>query len=73
LDGQFSLDLAIDTMIGAAELLKENRTPSELRESVTSKGGTTAAAINAFAKNDALQTAVEDAVNAAAARSRALA
>jgi len=73
LESQFSLDLTIDTMIGATELLKENRTPSVLRESVTSKGGTTAAALDAFAKNDVLQTAVEDAVNAAAARSRALA
>ncbi len=73
LDGRFSLDLAIDTMIGAAELLKENRTPAGLRESVTSKGGTTAAALNALAKNDALQTAVENAVRAAKERSRALA
>lgn len=73
LDGQLSLDLAIDTMIGAAELLKEDRTPSALRESVTSKGGTTAAALDAFALNESLNAIVEDAVNAAAARSRALA
>ncbi|WP_425329312.1 pyrroline-5-carboxylate reductase dimerization domain-containing protein [Thalassovita gelatinovora] len=39
---------------------------------MSSKGGTTAAALDTFAENDALQIAVENAVNAAAARSRAL-
>jgi len=65
LDGQFSLDLAIDMMIGAAELLKANRAPAELRQNVTSKGGTTSAALEAFPLNDDLNAIVEDAVKSA--------
>ncbi len=70
LDPQFSLELAIDTLIGAAELLKLDRAPSRLRESVTSKGGTTAAALEQFALHNNLNAIVMDAVIAAQARSK---
>ncbi len=72
LDPQFSLDLAIDTMIGAAELLKQDRAPTKLRESVTSKGGTTAAALDQFALHNNLNAIVMDAVMAAQSRSKEL-
>ena len=72
LDPHFSLDLAIDTMIGAAELLKQDRSPSKLRESVTSKGGTTAAALDQFALHNNLNASVMDAVMAAQSRSKEL-
>ena len=72
LDPQFSLDLAIDTLIGAAELLKHDRAPSCLRESVTSKGGTTAAALEQFALHNNLNAIVMDAVLAAQFRSKEL-
>ena len=69
---EFALDLAIDTQIGAAELLKENRDPLHLRESVTSKGGTTAAALGEFSVDDKLNAIVKGAVGAAIERSKAL-
>ncbi len=72
LDSQFAMDLAIDTLIGAAELLKQNRTPSKLRESVTSKSGTTAAALEQFAMHNNLDAIVMDAVMAAHNRSKEL-
>ncbi len=70
LEPQLSLELAIDTLIGAAELLKHNRAPSRLRESVTSKGGTTAAALEQFALHNNLNAIVMDAVMAAQSRSK---
>jgi len=73
LDAQLALDLAIDTLIGAGELLKQTRDPCSLRQSVTSKGGTTAAALDAFAFNGNLNAIVDDAVSAAVARSKELA
>lgn len=72
LPSSLALDLSIDTLIGAAELLKTNRKPAELRQSVTSKGGTTAAALDAFGAHDNLAAIVQDAVDAAISRSRAL-
>ncbi len=72
LEPRFALDLAIDTLIGAAELLKQNRAPSQLRESVTSKGGTTAAALEQFALHNSLDAIVMDAVMAAQSRSKEL-
>lgn len=72
LDRQFALELAIDTLIGAAELLKHDREPSRLRESVTSKGGTTAAALEQFALHNDLNATVMKAVTAAHARSQKL-
>ncbi|WP_298921021.1 pyrroline-5-carboxylate reductase [uncultured Roseobacter sp.] len=72
LDRQFAQDLAIDTLIGAAELLKQDRAPAKLRESVTSKGGTTAAALEQFAMHNNLNAIVMDAVMAAQSRSKEL-
>lgn len=72
LDPQLAMDLAIDTLIGASELLKSDRDPETLRKSVTSKGGTTAAALEAFGLNGNLQAVVDDAVSAAIVRSKEL-
>ena len=65
--------LAIDTACGAAALAREGRDdPATLRAQVTSKGGTTAAALAVFEAAD-LRAIVGRAVAAAAARSRELA
>jgi len=49
LDEATARDLAIETAYGAASMAKAREdTPSVLRENVTSKGGTTAAALNVF-------------------------
>ena len=69
LDPMFALDLSIDTFIGASELMKQGRTPKKLRESVTSKGGTTAAGLNQFTENDSLNKLVMKVVAAAKQRS----
>lgn len=64
--------LAIDTVLGAARLAAgSDEAPGVLRERVTSKGGTTEAALKSFAA-DAFPAIVERAVNAAAARGREL-
>jgi len=61
-------DLAIQTMIGAGKLLAETgKSPTELREMVTSPGGTTAAAIKAFHDNG-LSAVVNAAAKAASKR-----
>lgn len=71
-DEATSRKLAIDTVLGAARLAAGSEdSPAVLREKVTSKGGTTAAALAHLAAagwHDALVQAVE----AAAARGRAL-
>ena len=72
LDEKFAMDLSIETMIGSAGLLAEYRSAESLRVSVSSKGGTTAAALAAFADNNALNLVVDGAVQAAIARSYAL-
>ncbi|MGZ0656592.1 pyrroline-5-carboxylate reductase [Coraliomargarita sp. W4R53] len=65
--------LAIDTLLGAAMLLAESEsTPEALRDAVTSPGGTTAAALNAFQEGD-LRGLVNRALAAAKARSLELA
>lgn len=43
-----AFSLAAQTLLGASAMLKGERTPAELRAAVTSPGGTTAAAIQAF-------------------------
>lgn len=64
--------LAATTFIGAAQLLAEERLdPAELRRRVTSPGGTTAAALDSFTKNN-FSGIVAQAIQAAAARSREL-
>lgn len=64
--------LVIDTIFGAASLLRAgDRSPSELRAAVTSRGGTTAAGLAAL--DDAgFDDAVRAAIAAATARGREL-
>lgn len=65
--------LAQATVAGAAKLAGQSTdTPAVLREKVTSKGGTTAAALEVF-KQAGFADIVRDAVQAAARRSRELA
>lgn len=65
--------LARETLIGAAKLVDSVEKPlSALREEVTSPGGTTAAALQSFDRED-WQGAVKRAMRAAARRSRQLA
>ncbi len=65
--------LAIQTMKGAAELLKNDpRTPTELRVAVTSPGGTTAAALASLKKAHYRQI-IQQAVAAATRRGEQLA
>lgn len=64
--------LAIDTVLGAARLAADSdESPAVLRERVTSKGGTTAAALASFAA-DGFPAIVTRAVAAAEARGREL-
>ncbi|MDQ1258005.1 MAG: pyrroline-5-carboxylate reductase [Candidatus Hydrogenedentes bacterium] len=64
--------LAAQTLLGAGKLLAESGEPAAvLRERVTSKGGTTAAALDAFRARD-FSGVIEAGVAAAAARSREL-
>lgn len=66
--------LARQTVAGAGELLARSPlSATTLRESVTSPGGTTAAALEVLVGNDALPTLMEHAVEAATRRSRELA
>lgn len=58
--------LAIQTLIGTSKLLDTGMSPSNLREMVTSPGGTTAAGLRVFEEKglkDAVTAAVEAAVN----------
>jgi pyrroline-5-carboxylate reductase len=64
--------LARATLIGSGVLAaNDKRTLTALREAVTSKGGTTEAALASFSANQ-LDTLIKEAVNAAIARSRSL-
>lgn len=70
---KLALDLAIQTVAGAAEMAAStNEHPAILREMVTSPGGTTIAGLTAL-ENGGLRAALISAVRAAAARSRELA
>ena len=65
--------LAVDTLLGAAMLLAESEeTPEALRDAVTSPGGTTAAALKVLKDGD-LRKLVDQALEAAKARSIELA
>ncbi|HEB81492.1 MAG TPA: pyrroline-5-carboxylate reductase [Gammaproteobacteria bacterium] len=65
--------LTIQTALGAARMASENTTPpATLREQVTSKGGTTEAAIRSF-QADGFEQMVERALQAASKRSQELA
>lgn len=62
-------ELAIQTCIGAAKMLRnEDHSPTQLRENVTSKGGTTEAALNAM-REENVPEAIIRAVHAAFERS----
>jgi pyrroline-5-carboxylate reductase len=65
--------LTIQTIVGAAQLLDESgKSPTTLRENVTSPNGTTAAALTSFASSD-LNSIVATAMKAARDRSQELA
>jgi pyrroline-5-carboxylate reductase len=66
-------ELSIQTILGAARMLRETgRHPVELREEVTSPGGTTVAAMSVL-EHKGVRSAFLDAVRAATERSRQLA
>ena len=68
-----STELVIQTMFGTATLLRDERLhPVELRESVTSPGGTTIAAIQVL-EQAGVRAAILDAIQAAHRRGRELA
>lgn len=69
LERETSLQLVMQTFLGAAHLAKESgRSLSQLREMVTSKGGTTAAGLDAFDKMG-LEEVIGNGVKAACERS----
>ena len=64
--------MALQTMLGSAELIERSgREPAELREMVTSKGGTTAVALSVFEEGD-FKNLVAKAIEAAYKRARVL-
>ena len=66
-------DLAVETVLGAARMVRESgEHPALLRERVTSPGGTTAAGLAAL-EESGLRSALLEAVRAATERSRQLA
>ena len=70
---QESRELVQQTALGAAQMVANNDIPiSELRAKVTSKGGTTNAAINSFI-NDGLEQIVTNAMNSALHRAKEMA
>lgn len=73
LDADTARDLVLQTALGAARMATESEaSPAELRQQVTSPGGTTAAALQVFA-DGGLPELVQSAVAAATVRSRTLA
>lgn len=69
LPAEIAMELTIQTARGAAGMLKaKNGTPRELRDAVTSPGGTTAAALATMEKNN-FRGLINDAVEAAKKRS----
>lgn len=75
LDEDLAVRLARQTVIGAASLMdhQPDLKPADLRRSVTSPGGTTAAALDVLGKNQALKNLLEEAVKAALKRAKDLA
>jgi pyrroline-5-carboxylate reductase len=70
LGGKTAEELAIKTAIGSSELLdKLKEHPGELRRKVTSKGGTTEAALEVF-ESKKLKEIIEEAARAACKRSK---
>jgi pyrroline-5-carboxylate reductase len=71
---ELALRLARATVAGSGELARlSSETPEQLRETVTSPGGTTRAALDVLMADDGLIPLIKRAVTAAAARSRELA
>jgi pyrroline-5-carboxylate reductase len=69
-----SLRLALNTVAGSGELARlSSESPAQLRENVTSPGGTTRAALDVLMADDGLTALIMRAVAAAARRSRELA
>ncbi len=74
LPAELAARLARSTVAGSAELARlANESPAQLRENVTSPGGTTRAALDVLMAEDGLAPLIGRAVAAAAARSRELA
>jgi pyrroline-5-carboxylate reductase len=74
LPAELALRLAVSTVAGSAELARRSgESPAQLRENVTSPGGTTRAALDVLMAAEGLEGLIERAVAAAAARSRELA
>jgi pyrroline-5-carboxylate reductase len=74
LPADLALRLARSTVAGAGELARlSDESPAQLRDSVTSPGGTTRAALDVLLAADGLGALIARAVAAAAARSRVLA
>ena len=74
LPADLALQLARATVAGAGELLHRSDTPADqLRQAVTSPGGTTQAALSVLMADDGMQPLMTAAVAAAARRSRELA
>jgi pyrroline-5-carboxylate reductase len=72
LSGKVAHNLSVQTALGAALLAKgSNQSPGELRKMVTSKKGTTEAALQVFKKNKFAKT-VKNAVKAATKRAKEL-
>lgn len=73
LPAEMAARLARQTVAGAGALLAQSpKSATELREEVTSPGGTTQAGLAVLSENGRLSTVFADAVRAAAARSREL-
>jgi pyrroline-5-carboxylate reductase len=72
IDPETARRMTVQTMLGAATLMAtDGRTPQELRAAVTSAGGTTAAAVRVFEARG-FADAVNEAMDAARARSAEL-
>jgi len=72
IDPEMSKKLVVETLFGAATILKDGKvTPRELIEKVASRGGTTEAALNVF-KNRGLDGIVIEAIGKAKERSKEL-
>lgn len=73
LPASLAAQLARATVAGAGELLyRSTLTPAQLRENVTSPGGTTAAGLSVLMGEPSLKSLIRDTVAAAARRSREL-
>lgn len=71
---ELAFSLARRTVTGAGELLHQSdQSAAQLRQNVTSPGGTTAAALSVLMSSDGLDRLMREAVAAAAERSRQLA